>query len=57
MTFDDAASITPWITAGDASLPEASMTWNPTGVTTGALQISGSNTSAGIGRAYISIHR
>jgi 1,4-alpha-glucan branching enzyme len=53
LTFDEAASITAWTPVADATLPEASIVWNETGVTTGAMEISGSNTSAGIGRAYI----
>ncbi|MEZ4798643.1 MAG: hypothetical protein R2809_02465 [Flavobacteriales bacterium] len=53
LTFDDAASITPWQQVADATLPEASMVWNPTGVATGALEASGTNTSSAIGRAYI----
>ena len=47
--FDDAGSLTNWSTVADATLPEASMTWDATG----ALRISGSNTSTAIGKAYI----
>lgn len=53
LTFDEAASITVWTPVADATLPEASIVWNDQGVTTGAMEISGSNTSDGIGRAYI----
>jgi len=53
LTFDEAASITVWSPVADATLPEASIVWNDAGVTTGAMEISGSNTSDGIGRAYI----
>jgi 1,4-alpha-glucan branching enzyme len=53
LTFDEAASITAWAPVADATLPEASIVWNNAGVTTGAMEISGSNSSAGIGRAYI----
>jgi hypothetical protein len=47
--FDDAGSLTNWSTVADATLPEASMTWDATG----ALRLSGSNTASAIGRAYI----
>ena len=47
--FDDAGSLSSWTALADATLPEASMTWDATG----ALRISGSNTSTAIGKAYI----
>lgn len=53
LTFDDATSVNAWEAVADATLPEASYQWNDTGVETGALQFGGSNTSDGIGRAYI----
>ncbi|MDG1765489.1 MAG: hypothetical protein P8H98_01730 [Flavobacteriales bacterium] len=53
LTFDDATSITPWVKLADAVGPEASLDWNGTGVATGAIEVSGTNTSDGIGRAYI----
>ncbi len=49
VAFDDASSLSSWTALADATLPEASMTWDATG----ALRISGSNTSAAIGKAYI----
>jgi 1,4-alpha-glucan branching enzyme len=49
LAFDDAGSLTSWSTVADATLPEASMTWDATG----ALRMSGSNTSTAIGKAYI----
>ena len=49
LAFDDASSLTNWSTVADATLPEASMTWDASG----ALRISGSNTSTDIGKAYI----
>jgi 1,4-alpha-glucan branching enzyme len=49
LAFDDAGSLTNWSTVADATLPEASMTWDATG----ALRLSGSNTATAIGRAYI----
>jgi hypothetical protein len=49
LAFDDAGSLANWSTVADAILPEASMTWDATG----ALRISGSNTSTAIGKAYI----
>ena len=53
LTFDEAASATAWEAIADATLPEASLSWNDTGVETGALEFGGSNTSDGVGRAYI----
>ena len=53
LTFDEAASATAWEPIADATLPEAVLTWNENGVETGALEFGGSNTSDGIGRAYI----
>lgn len=53
LTFDEAASATAWEAIADATLPEASLSWNDTGVETGALEFGGFNTSDGIGRAYI----
>ncbi|MDP5075554.1 MAG: hypothetical protein NWP82_03635, partial [Flavobacteriales bacterium] len=49
VAFDDAGSLSSWTALADATLPEASMTWDATG----ALRISGSNTSTAIGKAYI----
>lgn len=49
LAFDDAGSLSNWSTVADATLPEASMTWD----VTGALRLSGSNTATAIGRAYI----
>jgi hypothetical protein len=49
LAFDDAGSLSNWSTVADATLPEASMTWDATG----ALRLSGSNTATAIGRAYI----
>ncbi len=49
VAFDDAGSLSSWTAIADATLPEASMTWDATG----ALRISGSNTSTAIGKAYI----
>jgi hypothetical protein len=53
LPFDDASSITPWTKVADADGPEATLDWNGTGVETGALDISGSNTSDMIGKAFI----
>ncbi|MEZ4798646.1 MAG: T9SS type A sorting domain-containing protein [Flavobacteriales bacterium] len=53
LTFDDDTSISEWQAVADATLPESEITWNANGVTTGAAEIIGSNTSDGIGRAYI----
>jgi hypothetical protein len=52
LTFDDATSIDAWSEVADATLPEATLGWNASGVTTGALEISALN-SAIVGRAYI----
>lgn len=49
VAFDDASTLSSWTALADATLPEASMTWDATG----ALRISGSNTSTAIGKAYI----
>ncbi len=49
LEFEDAGSLNYWYTVGDATLPEASMTWDETG----ALRLSGSNTSSAMGKAYI----
>ena len=49
LPFDNAGSLSGWSTLADATLPEASMTWDATG----ALRLSGSNTATAIGRAYI----
>jgi hypothetical protein len=49
VAFDDAGSLSSWTALADATLPEASMSWDATG----ALRISGSNTSTAIGKAYI----
>ena len=49
LPFDEASSLSNWSTDADAMLPEASMTWDASG----ALRISGSNTSTDIGKAYI----
>jgi 1,4-alpha-glucan branching enzyme len=49
LPFDDAGSLMGWSTVADATLPEASMTWDATG----ALRLSGSNTATAIGKAYI----
>ncbi len=49
VAFDDAGSLSSWTALADATLPEASMTWDATG----ALRVSGSNTSTAIGKAYI----
>ncbi|MGF1566239.1 MAG: hypothetical protein ACFCUH_12805 [Flavobacteriales bacterium] len=53
LNFDDASSVNAWQAVADATLPEASFGWNAAGVTTGALQMSGANSTDGIGRAYI----
>ena len=53
LTFDEAASATAWEAIADATLPEASLSWNDTGVETGALEFGGTNTTDGVGRAYI----
>lgn len=53
LTFDEAASASAWEAIADATLPEASLSWNDTGVETGALEFGGTNTSDGVGRAYI----
>lgn len=52
LTFDDATSIDDWSEVADAVLPEATLAWNAAGETTGALEISASNTEV-VGRAYI----
>ena len=49
LPFDNSGSLTNWSTVADATLPEASMTWDASG----ALRLSGSNTAAAIGKAYI----
>jgi 1,4-alpha-glucan branching enzyme len=49
LPFDNAGSLSSWSTVADATLPEASMSWDATGV----LRLSGSNTATAIGRAYI----
>jgi 1,4-alpha-glucan branching enzyme len=49
LPFDNAGSLSSWSTVADATLPEASMTWDATG----ALRLSGSNTATAIGKAYI----
>ena len=53
LTFDDASSASAWQAVADATLPEASLGWNAAGQATGALELSGTNTVDGIGRAYI----
>lgn len=53
LTFDEAASITPWAAVADATLPESFIDWSASGVTTGAMTIAGTNTSNSVGRAYI----
>ncbi len=53
LTFDDMTSVDAWEAIADATLPEASYSWNDTGVETGALQFGGTNPSDGIGKAYI----
>jgi endoglucanase len=59
-TFDDAAAITGWNGVANAAgaddsgtNPEASLAYNATGNGTGALEISGVNSEAGIGKAFI----
>jgi len=49
LPFDNSGSLTNWSTVADATLPEASMTWDASG----ALRLSGSNTATAIGKAYI----
>lgn len=52
LTFDDAASITPWAGVGDGTNPEASIAWNAAGNGTGAMALTGVNPDAAIGKAY-----
>lgn len=47
--FNDSSSLVGWSAVADANSPEASLSWDATG----ALRISGSNTSPSIGKAYI----
>jgi 1,4-alpha-glucan branching enzyme len=49
LPFDNSGSLSNWTALADATLPEASMTWDATG----ALRLSGSNTATAIGKAYI----
>jgi 1,4-alpha-glucan branching enzyme len=49
LPFDDASSLSNWSTVADATLPEASLTWDASG----ALRLSGLNSATDIGRAYI----
>ncbi|MFM2227687.1 MAG: hypothetical protein RL664_1030 [Bacteroidota bacterium] len=49
LPFDNASSLSGWSALADATLPEASMTWDATG----AIRFSGSNTADAIGKAYI----
>ena len=47
--FDDNTALNGWTPLADATLPEASLSWDATG----AMRISGINTSPAIGKAYI----